>query len=1063
MRALASGSSSLRFVTLAALGLSSTVLAFAACSSTDDAGDASRNRPNSPSIESSPEFARAPTTTVVIASPASKEVFVTTKATVSLRGLSSGKVDAVSIETSTGAKVAAKGTNSWSADDVPVELGTSRVTVSANDAKDSLVVVRTKQLGFTEPATIYPDGVVVGKETAAVVRVPLDPASTIERDSLAVYRKASATKLTQIGTLHDDGKNGDEKANDGVFSTTVLLQEAQVGRTALYVGGKGPDGDEQALAMFVDVVEPIDPADIKAGRALLNDLQKTFEATGDYNKVLEQVRSSPLVLEHAISAEGGDFSISLRLKGDIPAHWSRPLPAGYRANPGNVVGNNKAFIAAAYLKDFSPYDESPAVQGGFASTTCPAWNDNTGPLLSDGQVTVESLRHLTDFGAVHISTHGGTWAAMARIGEQGEGCDLDAEKCTQGFNWYNGPSTEVILYTAEHDTDPPTADRLATQDYSAEMRQGRIGINYGAFFVTPKFFAKMPKRFPNSAVMFSSCRGAFNSTMGDAIVAKGAGVYLGFSEIVSSGFADPVSRGLWSCLLDNEKNNGEGASVAECLPSAMCDTQSSASPGGVGCELTNGVITCAPVDKTEFAIACLRTTGDTSLKLPHQKPDGASCQGVAAGDVCGDGKRTGNETCDGADINGASCASIFGAGYVGIVSCTSTCELETSTCAVCNNDGKKDDAEQCDGADVGGQLCPDGVTPYGCGSNCVLDPTPCGGTPGPVCNPNGLLEAGEACDGTNFGGLDCASATGVADAAGVLLCTNCQIDTSWCASVCPAEPATCATCNRDGVRQDTEQCDGSDIPWTCETLGYVTGSIACDTSCRLDASQCVPKACAGGTQNGTLEFPELCDGEDFGGATCASLLKDSRQKGQLKCLDNCTIDTSGCALSCIPDGIKSDDEACDGTDFGGETCASVTGNASSTGALSCNGDCSINASACGTCNGNGKKDGAEECEGSDVGGVTCASTLGSPHATGNVTCRANCTLNTDQCDAGKQCEKSSCSVISPSGNGGPPSLPPFQANCDACTTKVCAQDPHCCATSWDYTCYISAKELCGCQ
>lgn len=613
---------------------------FAACSSDEAPGDAGRGRTDTKPGNGAPAALAAPAeASLAIASPASGEVFVTNKDRVSLRGLGSGKIDRVDVSTSAGAKLVATGTATWNADDVPVPVGKTQITVAAGDATDDLVVVRTQQLGFTEPASIYPDGVVVGTKTSAIVRVPLDPTSTIDPATLSVYRKAEST-LTKIGTLRDDGKNGDDEAGDGVFSTTVLLDEPTVGRTAFHVGGKGPSGEENAVAMYVDVVEPVLPADLAAGHDLLVSFDAAYAKKNDVNDVLALVRTSSLVKEHAVTNVGGDFAVSLRLQGDIPAQWRTPLPAGTRGNPSKVVGNNKAFVASPYLDQFGDNDEGPAVQGAFSSTTCPAWNKGTGPLLIDNALDITQLRKVADYGAIHISSHGSTWAGMRSIGKRGAGCALDEEKCKQGLNWYDGPGTEVVLYTRESPTDTPSTDRVQRQDYSAEMRQGRIGISGKSYFVTPKFFAGLPKRFPNSIVMFSICRGAFNGTMADALVRKGAAAYLGFSEVVSSGFADPVSRNLWGCLLDNEANGGQGKAVSECLPPQACDTEMASQQRDnlVQCELKAGVITCAKVDKIEYAISCLRTFGDTGVKLPHVDAKGKACKGSPTA-ICGDGKR----------------------------------------------------------------------------------------------------------------------------------------------------------------------------------------------------------------------------------------------------------------------------------------------------------------------------------------------------------------------------------------------------------------------------------------
>ncbi|HUJ60778.1 MAG TPA: hypothetical protein VLX92_19885 [Kofleriaceae bacterium] len=47
---------------------------------------------------------------------------------------------------------------------------------------------------------------------------------------------------------------------------------------------------------------------------------------------------------------------------------------------------------------------------------------------------------------------------------------------------------------------------------------------------------------------------------------------------------------------------------------------------------------------------------------------------------CGDGVKSGNEQCDGTDLGSATCASATAAGWVGVLSCTSSCELNVAGC-----------------------------------------------------------------------------------------------------------------------------------------------------------------------------------------------------------------------------------------------------------------------------------------------------------------------------------------------------------------------------------------------
>lgn len=67
-----------------------------------------------------------------------------------------------------------------------------------------------------------------------------------------------------------------------------------------------------------------------------------------------------------------------------------------------------------------------------------------------------------------------------------------------------------------------------------------------------------------------------------------------------------------------------------------------------------------------------------------------------------------------------------------------------------------------------------------------------------------------------------------------------------------AEPS----CGDDSINVVGEHCDGDDLgDYTCASLGYVEGSLACDSSCAFDASACVDYDCS------TIEVRRIATGE----------------------------------------------------------------------------------------------------------------------------------------------------------------------------------------------------------
>lgn len=167
--------------------------------------------------------------------------------------------------------------------------------------------------------------------------------------------------------------------------------------------------------------------------------------------------------------------------------------------------------------------------------------------------------------------------------------------------------------------------------------------------------------------------------------------------------------------------------------------------------------------------------------------------------------------------------------------------------------------------------------------------------------------------------------------------------------------------------------------------------------------------------DGFIESGEDCDGPNLDNKQCTDLV-GGFTGGTLACnAVTCTFDTSACTQVQNPvcsDNIKNGDETCDGNDFGGATCETMLG-ANYTGTLTCDGCTIINTENCVLvpfC-GDGLKNGAEACEGNDLGGKTCADFL---FDGGTLACDINCQIDQSQCTHSSSSSSSSGS----SGVGG---------------------------------------------
>ena len=275
-----------------------------------------------------------------------------------------------------------------------------------------------------------------------------------------------------------------------------------------------------------------------------------------------------------------------------------------------------------------------------------------------------------------------------------------------------------------------------------------------------------------------------------------------------------------------------------------------------------------------------------------------------------------------------------------------------------------------------------------------------------------FLDPGEQCDGSNLQEQTCAS-LGHYNTTGTLVCAvDCTYDVSDCGGRCG-----------DGVIEAPEECDGVNLQGnTCATFGYTAGSLSCSGGCELDLTACL-SSCG----NSIRETGEACD--------------DGNTEPEDGCDVHCAVEPgwscdeaspSSCVFSC-GDGVVAGSETCDGTNFEGKTCLTEGFYG---GDLACTETCAIDDTACvaaGRCGDALIQSGfAEECDGANLGGVTCVS-LG--YTSGELACDAACGFDVAACVS--ECGNGQLEVgeICDDGNAVPGD------GCDSCVIE----------TGWDCT------------
>ncbi len=396
------------------------------------------------------------------------------------------------------------------------------------------------------------------------------------------------------------------------------------------------------------------------------------------------------------------------------------------------------------------------------------------------------------------------------------------------------------------------------------------------------------------------------------------------------------------------------------------------------------------------------------------------------------------ETAKSSLLNKLSCNS-FNAKFQGVLSCNDpiNCEIDISKCTMCGN-GIVESGEQCEiGNTTQCTTLSNATITYvngtaSCNADCTWNTASCE-LPG-VCG-DGRVNSNEACDyNATTGRVRFRSGQDqcndyYANAAnnqkfvdGVL---GCAADCSAVlTSNCVANYTTGFCGNSKIDNYPNEQCDGN--TWgsitSCKDLGFDGGTLSCNQpysteECMFNTSRCTKNGVpAGGScGDGYLNPGEQCiPNENFTayGIFCKSF--DSFINGTLNCNANCRIDISGCRRANVcGDGVTDPLEQCDFT--GTINCTSIDSTIYNGGTATCHGPgnpqaCTYDTSKCthaAVC-GNSILESGEQCEGSNLNSISCASFNGA-FTSGNVSCFAanywdstkRCLVNTQSCVAPK--------------------------------------------------------------
>lgn len=380
--------------------------------------------------------------------------------------------------------------------------------------------------------------------------------SSEENAELKVYKKDGSDWI-YVADLFDSGEmnlHGDEIENDGIYSNSLSLYEANVGiiqyKFSLVCGGI----ERESVIEEIEVVESISRVEfdkyLSDTENMMNDIQEYMSAiTYVYGETVDNLvtyieeknsTSGDIISVESINGSaikvifvnGLEFYIQFSDKSDMKTM--------IRGGGSNATGNIPDAIEIATTKSrnilyWAPFDtewgEADETESIINIVNESAYSEDF-DIASDAAADVESLKRIDNYGLVILATHGigGEWIVT------GEKVTSDSQYLKEIAN------KQVGVY---YDYDP------SNNSYESY------------YMVNDKWFlGNVKNSLPDSIIINNSCESSMTDTLWNAFKNLGAKTYYGNSGAITNYYATMKCSYLVNKLVLDKEITGDASEAS---------------------------------------------------------------------------------------------------------------------------------------------------------------------------------------------------------------------------------------------------------------------------------------------------------------------------------------------------------------------------------------------------------------------------------------------------------------------------------------------------------------------
>ena len=316
--------------------------------------------------------------------------------------------------------------------------------------------------------------VTIGEKNNVLFTLNVAEVAPLEKDAVRVYDENDK----EIAVMHDDGKDGDEAAGDGVYSADVAVYADDFGTMEYYAAAKGVRSNHERLTFYRE----LEDNEFDGFFALLDKL-----APMSYAEACSYVKNSKEIASY--NSDDAQQVLSFETIYHISGMW---VPQEERGEIGTEQGSMRtaSYGTAADIKDNAPLSQDPtepmAASADVLSTRQqPNLSASSVAMAYEEDIIDETIDPLYPYHNDVRMGKGDDWQPCSECNNSSESPVFQNASATPAHT-----KTRVAVICSSYDTDAYSAESLGNEiaqtlgSGTADIYEGTSGGLFNKNYVT---------------------------------------------------------------------------------------------------------------------------------------------------------------------------------------------------------------------------------------------------------------------------------------------------------------------------------------------------------------------------------------------------------------------------------------------------------------------------------------------------------------------------------------------------------------------------------------------------